>query len=269
MHAIVDPGSFARAMEFLSESVDRGDACERLTSLARDSRMFAIFRDVFPDDFAAVGIEALRRDGETREGVVAFAKLVGRLFPLHLEGFAEWGLGGIPFIPFIDHENGWDEPWDLPSAQVLGLYLGADDPEYLRAMLDALGLTDDEMARVPLPSEPGPLVYGLDAALSSEPLVLRRLASIALIPARETGLVFFDGACMCGGCGDAVEWSAENIRALESDYREASKLADAIRRLSDWLDSDRPRRVARAVRAWNRAVERERSHRDYPEVDAA
>ena len=69
------------------------------------------------------------------------------------------------------------------------------------------------------------------------------LGSIALIPARDTGLVFYDGCCMCGGC-DSVEWSVENITALTAQYRDACELAEAVRDLSGWIDADPPRRVA-------------------------
>ncbi len=263
----VDPCAFSRSMEFLAEAAGTGDVWNRLESLGRESRVFAIFRDVFPDEFAMLGTAALERQGETRKGVVDFAELVSdRLFPLFVDTIEECGLGGIPYITFVDHENDWEYPLDLPSAHVLGLSLIGDTGDFRRAMLEALDLTESDIARVPEPADADRLVLGLDAAFSREPRALRRLASIALIPQRESGSVFYDGCCMCGGC-DAVDWSVENVRALAGHYEDACELADSIRALSEWLDCDRPRRVARAVRAWNRAVERIRNAQ--PEVIVA
>lgn len=258
-------------MEVLGELM-HGDPFDRLDALRRESGMFAIFREVFPEEFDALDFESLRREGETRAGVMAFARLVSeRLFPLHLEAIEECGLGGIGFISFIDHESDWSYPQELPSALALALYLNhseffdVDDP---RTVLLAVGLGEDEAARVPAPLEAGQLIFSLDAALDTEPTVLRRLGSIALIPARETGSVFYDGCCMCGSC-DSIDWSVANVRALADHYHAACELARAVRTLSKWLDVDRPRRVARAVGAWNRAVERERSRCETSEVDAA
>ena len=265
----VDPGAFARSMEFLSEAAGTGDVCNRLESLARESRVFAIFRDVFPDEFAMLGTAALKRQGETRAGIMEFAELASdRLFPLFVDAIEECGLGGIPYVTLIDHENDWEYPLDLPSAHVLGLYLTGDTGDFRRAMLEALDLTESDISKIPEPSDADRLIHNLDAALAREPRALRRLASIALIPQRESGSVFYDGCCMCGGC-DAVEWSVENVRALAEHYQDACALADSIRLLSEWLDCDRGRRVARAVRAWNRAVECERSRHAQPEVRAS
>lgn len=256
-------------MEFLSEAASDGDVSNRLAALSREARIFAIFREVFPDEFARLDTPALKRQGETRAGVVEFAELVSdRLFPLFVDTIEECGLGGIPYITFVDHENDWDQPSDLQSALVLGLYLTSDTTDIRRAMLEALDLTEDDIARVPEPIDVGELDCSFDGAFAREPRALRRLASIALIPQRATGIVFYDGCCMCGGC-DAVEWSAENVLALAEHARDASELADSVRALTGWLDCDRPRRVARAVRAWNRAVLRERSRNAKPEAVAA
>lgn len=265
----VDPCAFSRSMELLSEVTNDGDVCDRLEELAREARVFAVFRDVFPDDFAKLDSRSLKRQGETRAGVLACVELVSdRLFPLFAEAIEECGLGGVPFISFVDHENDWYQPWDLPSALRLALYLNHADIDDPGEMLDSLGLERKDAARVPVPEDPGSLAYDIDAALGREPRVLRRLGSIALIPARDTGLVFYDGCCMCGGC-DSVEWSVENITALTAQYRDACELTDAVRELSGWIDADPPHRVAHAVRAWNRAVERERSRHARPETDAA
>ena len=256
-------------MEFLSEAASEEDVSNRLAALSREARIFAIFREVFPDEFAALDRAALKRQGETRAGVVEFVELVSnRLFPLFVDAIEECGLGGIPYITFVDHENDWDHPWDLQSAHVLGLYLIGDTPDFRRAMLEALDLTEADIERVPEPAVAGRLDCSFDSAFAREPRALRRLASIALIPQRETGIVFYDGCCMCGGC-DAVEWSAENIRALAEHHARACELAESVRELTEWLDCDRGRRVARAVRAWNRAVERERSRHAKPEAAAA
>lgn len=253
--------AFAHSMEFLAE-VAGSDPFDRLKALGRESRIFAMFREIFPAQFAALDTGSLARDGETRAGVLDFARLVSeRLFPLYVEGIEECGLGGIPFISFVDHESDWCDLGDLPSALALALFLNhcasgeTDDP---RTILAELGLTERDIARVPAPSDAGRLIYNLDAALSREPPVLRRLGTIALIPARETDIVFYDGCCMCGCC-DAIDWSVENVEALADHYRNACELAAAVRELSAWLDVNRPRRVAQAVRAWNRAVERSRN----------
>jgi hypothetical protein len=65
----VDARSFARSMEFLSEAASEEDVCNRLKALSREARIFAIFRDVFPEEFARLDTAALRRQGETRAGV--------------------------------------------------------------------------------------------------------------------------------------------------------------------------------------------------------
>lgn len=265
----IAPDAFARSMEFLAEAAAGGDPCDRLAALGRESRIFAIFRELFPTEFAALGADSLRREGETRAGVLEFATLVSeRLFPLYVEGIEECGLGGIPYLEFFDHESEWSDLADLPSALQLALFLNPDDLEEPDVILDALGLTPGEMRRVPTPESPGALVYRLDAALATGPRVLRRLGSISLIPARETGTVFWDRSCMCGSC-DTVEWSREHVDILTTQYREACELSDAIRTLSQWLDRGRPQRVAQAVRTWNRAVESERSRHVKPEVHAA
>ena len=256
-------------MELLSEITGGGKVSDRLEEFAKESRVLSVFRDVFPDEFAKLDTAALKRQGETRAGVLAFVKLVSeRLFPLYDEAIEECGLGGIPHVSFVDHENDWYQACDLPSGLQLGLFLGDVDAECRLSILDSLGLEREDAARVPVPEDPGRLAYDIDAALGREPRVLRRLGSIALIPARDTGLVFYDGCCMCGGC-DSVEWSVENITALTAQYRDACELAEAVRDLSGWIDADPPRRVAQAVRAWNRAVERERSRHARPETDAA
>lgn len=265
----VDPSAFARSMEFLSEAASDADVSNRLEALAREARIFAVFRDVFPEEFARLDTAALRRRGETRAGVLEFAELVSdRLFPLFVDAIEECGPGGIPYVTFVDHENDWDQPWDLQSAHVLGLYLIGETPDIRRAILEALDMTEADIARVPEPAAVERLDCSFDSAFAREPRALRRLASIALIPLRETGIVFYDGCCMCGGC-DAVEWSAENVRALAEHHRDACELADSVRTLSEWLDCDRGRRVAQAVRAWNRALLRERSRNAKPEALAA
>lgn len=265
----IAPDAFARSMEMLAEVAPGPNSFDRLEVLRRESRIFAMFREIFPAEFAALDSASLRREGDTRSGVLAFVRLVSeRLFPLYEDGISECGLGGVPFITFIDHESEWYDPGDLPSALALALFLDHDEVDDPRSVLLALGLDERESARVPTPENAGNLPYDLDAALAGEPPVLRRLGSIALIPARETGNVFYDGACMCGGC-DSVEWSVENVRALAAQYREACDLTDAVRELSGWIDADPPRRVAQAVRAWNRAVLRERSRDARPEINSA
>ena len=257
--------AFARSMEFLAE-VAGADPFDRLAALGRESRIFAMFREIFPAQFAALDTGSLARDGETRAGVLAFARLVSeRLFPLYVEGIEECGLGGIPFISFVDHESDWCDLGDMPSAFALALFLNHDIDEPV-TILSELGLTERDIGRIPKPLDASRLIYDLDAALTLEPPVLRRLGTIALIPARETDIVFYDGCCMCGCC-DAIDWSVENVEALADHYRNACELAAAVRELSAWLDVNRPRRVAQAVRAWNRAVERSRNGKT--EVSAA
>lgn len=81
---------------------------------------------------------------------------------------------------------------------------------------------------------------------------LKYLAFALEVMGKETGNIWFDYQDeMYGQTG--CEWNAGIVRALKRDYDEASKQANGVIELSNWLRDD-PRRIREASALWRRCA---------------
>ncbi len=274
-----DPHAYGRAAALLAElapsaDVDGSDHSPylRLDALACEAERLGAFAALFPREFSRLGPDALFRSGDTLRGVKLLAELVSeRLVPLNLDVLEDDEFGsfrGIPYMPFLYPEE-WCELDALPSALQLAALLVRrefSDDEYWDVCgdvepLDALLLSAEQLSRIPAVLDAGGVLFELEPELAREPRALRALAPCALLAAHASENIFFDGCPDCGTHDHEMDWTRENLERLAAQYKAALLISADIRRLSEWLDVDRPARVVRAVEAWNRAVLAARARR--------
>lgn len=214
--------------------------------------MIEILEELFPAEFARIRNTRFTIDKESglHVGVQRLFTLVGeRYFPLW-DGaeVGEYDLGAIPFMPFIDLVGFENEPDCYGSALTVAFGLigfsyfdGGDNT--------GCALLDTIRALGPAPAQTVSFdVLSERAARLRTPL--RHLPLALEIVDHASPNAFLHGSCECGSC-TRIPWSAENVRALVVEYREAKAGLRKVERLEKWLDADRETRIAQAVRLWN------------------
>ena len=254
----------------------RPEHVERLSELRGSLAILEIFEEVFPSEYARVRASRFTIDSDSGlySGVSRFFSLVSsRLFPLWdtLE-YGEFDLGSIPFVPMFDFQGIEEDPAFYGSALAIafGLLGNSSYPD------DGDGIVD-----CPIVEHVHALGPASPAAINFEALFekaarlrtpLRHLPLALEVVDHATPNAFLRGPCECGSCG-LIPWSAENVRSLAVEHREARAGLRKLDRLARWLDADREARVPEAVRLWNacaktNATALRRSHGE-PDVAAA
>lgn len=213
--------------------------------------LLQLYQSTFPEEFAASVAERSSVNGGHSGAEVEFFHLIHeRLFPLEMlldDVLDEERYSFIPVEPLgIDQ---WDQPFedfDL-GWQLLFLLTGEGE-------LDVVEVDDETHAQL------ARLLSTISAG-QVDAQVMERLAAqvggpleglldaIRMID-HNTGTVWLDITYECG-CYDA-DWSAETLRVLADEYRQARSILNRVDRLLSWLTDDPVQHFQEAIDLWNR-----------------
>jgi hypothetical protein len=237
--------------------LDTTGAIRYLTSLKDSLPMLRLYREVFPEEFANSREPVTLRPGEySGRFVTPFGQETED--PPHTPRELE-------FFQLID-----DRLFNLPmtwieagcrmySIMVPSAEHGEEDPHSLRTSLQvAAALLSDEswisLADIAQPSpNAGDLITPaatsvtdyetVVAAFRQEPTPLNIFADALAVMNYDTGCIFLDFCCGCGGCTYDLDWSVENIRLLAEEHVKQREIFSRIDALDDWLTGDDRRRA--------------------------
>lgn len=266
-------------------ALDTTGAVRYLTSLKESLPMLRLYREVFPEEFANSKKPLTLRPGDySGRFTTPFGQEVEE--PPHTPRELE-------FFDLID-----DKLFSLPmtwieagcrmhSIMIPAADHGEEDPHSLRVSLQvAAALLSDEswisLADIAHPSpHAGELLTPAATSVTDyetvveafrgEPTPLNIFADALAVMNYDTGCIFLDFCCGCGGCTYDLEWTAENIRQLAEEHVKQRELFSRIDTLDEWLtDDSRPRapyvyanegarqsadvvaRINEIVQVWNR-----------------
>lgn len=240
------PLSYARAVEDISRfqvPQNIAQAVEELQRLDLASRLLALYRIFFPDEWQASTAPWLpsHRSPHSPREVEFFQLASERLFPLA----ESWLDEPTPLIPFVPRDFDWWncnlEEWEPAEQFLLSLYdRGFWGEEFLEQfglapcrILSAEQIDWRQLERL-CQNVPPPLSYLYD--------------TLSLID-HTTGSLFLDESWETGLC---LEWSEEHLRLLSRHWATAEAIWLKEAELSQWLDRS-PENKQAAIDLWNQA----------------
>lgn len=252
-HPVTDALSGLRDLTAL----DTTGAIRYLTSLKESLPMLRLYREVFPEEFANSRKSVTLRPGDySGRFITPFGQ--EEEAPPHTPRELE-------FFDLID-----DKLFNLPmtwieagcrmrSIMIPAADHGDEDPHSLRTSLQvAAALLSDEswlsLADIAHPSlHVGELLTPAANSVTDyetvievfrgEPTPLNIFADALGVMNYESGCIFLDVNCGCGGCTYDLEWTAENIYMLAEEHIKQREIFDRIDALDDWLTGEDRRRA--------------------------
>lgn len=233
-------------------ALDTTGAIRYLTSLKESLSMLRLYREVFPEEFANSKKPITLRPGDysgrflspfgreeeepphTPRELEFFDLIDDRLFNLPMT----WIEGGCRMhsimIPAADH--GEEDPHSLrPSLQVAAALLS--DESWLS--LADIAHPSPHVGELLTPAATAVTDYKtVVETFRREPTPLDIFADALAVMNYDTGCVFLDFCCGCGGCTHDLAWTAENIRQLAEEHVKQREIFSRIDALDDWLTGD-------------------------------
>lgn len=245
------------AEEFLGSSYTHGrSAYDKRVRICIDTTN--LYRQLFPDEFA----RSASTDFSTQKEHEFYRLVHRKLFPLHLSEEVDLltHLDREPqfFLPFIPMKgiqkhiwaegmfNFWEIETAFKLAQVLSERTGAGGKGW-QALYLGMGLEPEPFPGPPLGAF-GWTHFTYSCAVDESPLRYFPLAFNMIC--YQTGNPWLD-LPQIGYVG--FEWSIEEMTKLLLAREQSNEMVEGVELLSNWLDEDPVRRIARAIGIWNKA----------------